>query len=1223
MTNDEDAAAATLTIGAVTGTGTLIVSGTGGDVQSAFTVSGSTLGTSSVALAEVEVIGGVGHATDNNAATLTTSSTLNTTLLTVTGGAAITTDEKFGHAATATIGGNAIIGGGGIALTGGAAHAGNDEVGGAATITLSGTTTITGGAVAITGGVGVDAAVGGASAITFTGDVTSDSALALVGAGGHSNGSGGAATATFGGDVTFSAITLDVGTTGGGAAGLTFNGAGAQTVTGAIAAAADNEGTITISNTHASGVTFASSIGGAAADGADDVDTLTIGTTTAGSVATFNSTVFVTDPILIGIDAAATAANTTEGSSATFKATVTGGGFTMGANDADVKTNNLTFDATTASFVATGGISGGVATDVNTVTVTGGASGAAKTVTFATTMGANIDTLAIGDYTTLISTAATAAIKAGAITIGTSGVIQTTVTAAVITGTIDGTSAGVGTLDINEGTTLAGKVGNTFSLAAIDIASGQDLLTTTGTDVIKATSINFEAATSEFTTATTATTITGNLVAASDGVGVLDVDIATTIVGNVGSSNVLDLLTTNVGAGLALTVSGNYYVATTTLVDGTSELKFNGSEAQTVEGLITTGTAGLGVVTVGAANGSSNVTFASVVGTTALDLFTVTSGSTANITNAINFTATGATAGLDVNGTLNVSSAAGAVALGAVTSGSIDIDGTLGVTGANDVTLTALDTNALIAIDGTLTTALTGSNKELRLASIASASSLNIGKTSNTTLNLGNQVVTTGDVAIGDTSRENTINIKKTAAFNPTTATTGVVIDAAGDVVTVVGILNVALASDSHALADGAEIVVIDGSSNAGTSYATLVTNTTGNQVRFTDTAMIDLQDNTSTAQDLLMKVVYKTDVAGVAGQNETSLRNALTAATASSDNTVFATLATLTTTQTEDSAEKVQPDAGAATGAALAAVSGVNNVISGRQANTRVAFNTLGNQSGVSTGDAANDAVVWAQIFGSSATQDKVGTLDGYDADSSGLALGWETDKSGDLMGLSVSYSDSDVDGKSASASHTDTTATQVAAYGTVGKATDWMVGYASADNDTKRTALTGTALGKYDSSIFTAKVGHAFTSSNTGAWTMTPKVDATYTNIDNDGYTETGAGNLNLIVASSSNDILTARAGAEFTQRIVDGDAVTIPHINIMAGYDLKNDGGETSSTFTGGGSAFTTKGADPEKASLQLGFGVDHVSDDSTVSFDLNADLRNDYDNMSGSITFKSKF
>jgi uncharacterized protein with beta-barrel porin domain len=255
------------------------------------------------------------------------------------------------------------------------------------------------------------------------------------------------------------------------------------------------------------------------------------------------------------------------------------------------------------------------------------------------------------------------------------------------------------------------------------------------------------------------------------------------------------------------------------------------------------------------------------------------------------------------------------------------------------------------------------------------------------------------------------------------------------------------------------------------------------------------------------------------------------------------------------------------------------------------------------------------------------VATIDGYDSDSSGLALGWESTKSGDLAGFSMSYSDTDVDGKSAALSHTDTTAVQASAYGTYGKATDWMVGYAVADNDTSRTinfgGLSRTAKGNYDSAIFTAKVGHAFDSSNTGVWTMTPKVDATYTNIDNDGYTETGATDLNLIVASSSNDILTARLGAEFTQNIVDGNSVTIPRVSIMAGYDIVNDAASVSSTFTGGGSAFTTTGATPEKASAQLGFGVDHVSDDTTVSLDLNADLRSDYDNMSGSITFKSKF
>ena len=427
--NDNDAATSTLTIGAVTGTGTLIVSGTAGDVSSAFTVAGSALGTSSVALAEVEVIGGVGHATNNNAATLTTSSTLNTTLLTVTGGAGVAGASGLvdGNAATATIGGNAIIGGGGIALTGGAAFAVDGTTGGAATLTLSGTTTITGGAVTVTGGAGKDpsghetTAIGGASAITFTGDVTSDSALTLV-SGATDVGAGGAATATFGGDATFSAITL---TKVGGAAGMTFNGAAAQTITGTIVATTNDTGSITVSNTHASGVTFASSIGGATAD-TDDLDDIIIGTVTAGSVATFNSTVMLGGDIVIGLDASETVA-TTEGSSATFKGNVTATNIILGnTTDSDIKTNNATF---TGTLTVAAILKGLAEEDVNTVTMNGGTSEAPTIVTLSVDMGANIDTLAIGDFVTLNSTtASTPAITAGAITIGASGVLKTTIT---------------------------------------------------------------------------------------------------------------------------------------------------------------------------------------------------------------------------------------------------------------------------------------------------------------------------------------------------------------------------------------------------------------------------------------------------------------------------------------------------------------------------------------------------------------------------------------------------------------------------------------------------------------------------------------------------------------------------------------------------------------------------------------------------------------------------
>jgi len=561
--------------------------------------------------------------------------------------------------------------------------------------------------------------------------------------------------------------------------------------------------------------------------------------------------------------------------------------------------------------------------------------------------------------------------------------------------------------------------------------------------------------------------------------------------------------------------------------------------------------------------------------------------------------------------------------------------------------LTALNTTAAASTTATVTgavyatTVTTAGAGTTSFGSTVNASTVNINGTS--TLNMGGTLTTPALTSLtGATLNTNQYKVVSTGAIalngtatwavdinGTTTAGTdyGQISSSGAGTVTIADAATFTITPTiPSAVSSGTVVKIID---TAGGTDDLTYTSGSVSDITVTDTSKVLDYSLSESSEDLSLTIsVASASSMGINSRHVNSVTNAISAISDGTDDSAWDAITSISTSVAmENAAEQLAPDAGATIGSALAAVSGVNNVIASRQTNTRVAFNTLGSQSGISTGDDANDAVVWAQIFSSSATQDKVGTIDGYDADSSGLALGWETDKSGDLLGLSVSYSDADVDGKSASASYTDTTAVQVSAYGTYGKTTDWMVGYASGDNDTKRSVNFGdlslTASGKYDSDIFMAKVGHAFDSSQTGGWTITPKADLSWTNISNDGYTETGANAYNLVVASSSNDILTARGGAEFTQRTVDNGTVTIPHFNIMAGYDLNNDGGQTSSTFTGGGSAFTTKGVEGENASFQLGFGVDHVSDDTTVSFDLNNDLRENYNSLSGSLTFKAKF
>ena len=755
-------------------------------------------------------------------------------------------------------------------------------------------------------------------------------------------------------------------------------------------------------------------------------------------------------------------------------------------------------------------------------------------------------------------------------------------------------TTGTGTLTLAAGIDFTGNIGATAPLATLAIDSTGDS-TITGT--VAATNINLAgtgttaftdndvAGIVNFTADGTATVtadekIVGSVTTETTNTGTLTFSTtanATTLVsGNIGASGkLLTAVTFDAASGVTATVGGDVY-ATTINIDGSDDT---------------------GIVTI-----SGNIT-----GDT---LAINAAGAVVNIAANKNITAA-TTVGADSKATLNFA-------------GGNTITGLVGVIGGNDVKVINIDGGIVTFANNIAADTVTIDTATTFKTSAAVSINANVTIDNSGTMDLaGTLTLAAEDAAVVDFGAHATTS--KMTLVKASAYTSDVVIDTTDTDVTA----NAANAIEvtPHATFISGTLTLVDTDSNGG-SVDDLAKWT------FVDNSLATYADSlgaagATTAGDVIVTATSKTDAVIASALSITTNQAAAlkiaagqvngTASSASAFDTAMKAGGTTAT----NAAEKITPDVGAANGAALAAIGGVNNVIAGRQANTRVAFNTLGKQSGVSTGDEANDAVVWAQIFGSTATQDKVATVDGYEADSTGLALGWEADKSGDLMGLSVSYSDADVDGKSASASHTDTTAVQVAAYGTYGKATDWMVGYASADNDTKRTTLDGTASGKYDSTIFSAKVGHAFASSNTGTWTMTPKVDASYTNVDNDGYTETGANAFNLIVASSSNDILTARAGAEFTQRIVDGDAVTIPHVNIMAGYDLTNDGASTTSTFTGGGAAFTTTAADPEKASLQLGFGVDHVSDDSTVSLDLNADLRSDYDSMSGSITFKSKF
>jgi len=381
----------------------------------------------------------------------------------------------------------------------------------------------------------------------------------------------------------------------------------------------------------------------------------------------------------------------------------------------------------------------------------------------------------------------------------------------------------------------------------------------------------------------------------------------------------------------------------------------------------------------------------------------------------------------------------------------------------------------------------------------------------------------------------------------------------------------------------------------------------------------------------------------GINAQAAVALDNAATAL-ATGDAVALTALNTALVaggTTAANATEQMVPDTGAGAAAASASVGAVSSVIGGRQSNTTMASNHFGTakfasnarfgESGISTGDAADTQAVWGQLFGTNATQDAKGGVDGYDADTGGLVLGWETEMGKDSLGGSLSYSDTGVDGKSAANSKTDSQSWMGTVYGTTYSTdsyTDWMIAYADGDNSSKRTinfgGLNRTASANYDSDTVMVKVGYGEPMTK-GNWMVTPKSSLSWTRVSTEGYTETGAGGLNLIVNSADHDLVTLSAGADFATRIERANGVTIPRISVMGNYDVTNDRVQSTSTFTGGGTAFTTQGIDPEKFGLGLGMGVDFESNDNETVFsvDYNGDLKSGFDSHTASITLRKNF
>ena len=325
----------------------------------------------------------------------------------------------------------------------------------------------------------------------------------------------------------------------------------------------------------------------------------------------------------------------------------------------------------------------------------------------------------------------------------------------------------------------------------------------------------------------------------------------------------------------------------------------------------------------------------------------------------------------------------------------------------------------------------------------------------------------------------------------------------------------------------------------------------------------------------------------------------------------------------------------GAGSSAAISGGGQVMGVASSRLASLRSAgSDQYASAAGVgfNTGGHSMNNAFWIKPFGTYMEQDTVAKIKGYDAQTIGLAAGADAPLTDDFrMGVSFAYSATDINGDGAGKSQTDIKSYQGTLYGDYTAPTyyvEGMVGYAMNNNDAQRTIDLGsvirTAKGSYDSDQYMASIGAGMPMHLEGDTFFTPKVGLSYTKVKTDAYTETGAGNLNMVINPEDVDNATLSVGGRVHTKIKEGATMYTPEFRAGLSYDMIADEAVASGTFSGGGAAIVSKGAEVEELGGNVGVGVT-VETDQAVSLSMNydANVKDGFLGHSASLEARFKF
>jgi len=317
----------------------------------------------------------------------------------------------------------------------------------------------------------------------------------------------------------------------------------------------------------------------------------------------------------------------------------------------------------------------------------------------------------------------------------------------------------------------------------------------------------------------------------------------------------------------------------------------------------------------------------------------------------------------------------------------------------------------------------------------------------------------------------------------------------------------------------------------------------------------------------------------------------------------------------------------GGVTLGAMQATTQALNIVGGRTDQLRTGG------SGVSSGETALGFALWGKGFGFFGNQGSRDGIDGYKANTEGLAFGADTAVlPGTRVGAAVSWADTRVlaqgDNTGSSLGIDSYQGTLYTAYNGQPWYLNGAVGVTYHDYSGSRqvnfTGFSDIAHSNFSGMQYTAKADGGYPFALGGGTVLTPTAGVTYSQLDQRAYSETSGSGSALVVGAATTASVKSLVGGKVEQSFTaEGTSVT-PEFRLGWQHEFDATAQQTTAQFVGGGGAFPTTGARPNQDTAVVGLGVTLMkSQDVSASINYDAEIGEHYTGQTGSLQIRSEF